>query len=283
MVSPEKWTRKPSARGGNSRAVSPVSEPGRDEYTKGGYEQGMFAEVRSVQDFGRVLQIPLAAIPLVSPSDKLCRSAGCPFNAIENNTGFCPAHKRTWYSLRNNRGGDLYGPEFLRSAVVKGSTDCHCNSKACKSAGYFPGQGAFYIPAQGHSTVIGTPVLLSQDKIKKLRENKRESIYLYPWHFLPEHRTKGPDGLWKLNYVKRKKGEEPTKYRDLERRPYDFPPPRYAPQIFVSDEYFAAYVRPQDRWAQSSNNQPEMPDWMANILALDRFCSMLCPICPSAR
>ena len=68
-------------------------------------------------------------------------------------------------------------------------------------------------------------------------------IYLYPWHFLPQHWSKGKDGLWYLLHD----NKSSAKLKDLENRTYDFPPPRYAPRRFLAEEYFVSYVRPQDR------------------------------------
>ena len=56
-------------------------------------------------------------------------------------------------------------------------------------------------------------------------------LFLYPWYFFPEHRVCGEDGTWKLVYNKKDKSK---KYYDLERRVYDFPPPRNAPQRCVA-------------------------------------------------
>ena len=91
---------------------------------------------------------------------------------------------------------------------------------------------------------FNTPNLLSNETKTKLKENKKKKIFLYPWHFFPEHWTRGNDVVWKLIFNKKEKNK---KFYDLERRAYNFPPPRNAPQQFIRQEHFlASYVRPQD-------------------------------------
>ena len=230
---------------------------------KGYYEKGMFDGVRSVEDFAAKLQVPVKAIPLVVPKDTPCRSKGCPHNAINGNGDHCPCHQRTWYPLKNQRGGDLWGNEFLRSSSTGGLRTCDCNVPSCKAAGYFPGQGAIYIPSQGIEACINTPNLLAPSKKEKLHA-KKGPLYLYPWHFFPEHRKKDEEGNWVLNFDKKK----PQKFHDMERRAYDFPPPREVPSRYIQEEHFAGYTRPQDRWAQR-NSETRMPSWILSILAVD--------------
>mmetsp|Transcript_29333 Transcript_29333/g.61840 ORF Transcript_29333/g.61840 Transcript_29333/m.61840 type:complete len:425 (+) Transcript_29333:99-1373(+) len=236
------------------------NETGRVTRPRGHYSPGMFAGVKSVEDFAAVLRVPLKAIPLVVPKDKPCRSKGCPHNAIEGNSNYCPAHQRSWYPLRHTRGGHLFGPEFLRFNGKFRS--CSCDLPSCKSAGYFPGQDALYIPSTGVETVLNTPNLFSPEKKQKLREKK--FVYLYAWHFLPDHRIKDYEGLWELNYDKRVK----ALFYDIERNVYNFPPPCHDPCLFVEEEFFSESARPLDRWA-AENKVTKMPAWMLNILASD--------------
>ena len=70
--------------------------------------------------------------------------------------------------------------------------------------------------------------------------------------------------MWQLIYNKK----SPSKYKDREKYSYDFPPPRWSPRVFIDDEYFTNFVRPQDRWANESA-QFKMPLWMMNMIALD--------------
>lgn len=225
---------------------------------------GMFRGVKSADDFANVLHVPKKSIPLVVPDDAPCRSDGCRFLAIKNNGGHCPAHQRSWYPLLNTRGGDLLGPEFLRSNCP--SASCDCVVAACKSAGYFPLQGPLHIPAAGHETAMKSPGLLSREKKEALQSKggKRKDLRLYPWHFFPEHREQDDTGKWTLKLGKA--GEE---YRDLENKKYDFPPPRNIPKSFLDSEYFtASYIPPRERWAQE-NAETKMPSWMLNMLVLD--------------
>ena len=233
--------------------------------TPGAYRPGMFCGVASAADFARVLEVPVRALDLVVPEDKVCcRAKDCRHNAIRGNHGFCPAHCRSWYPLLGERGGDLLGSEFLRSAG--NFRTCDCQQTVCRSAGYFPGQSALSVPAAGVETVLKTPNLISSKVREEVLSSKHKRIYLYPWHFFPEHRSRdGGDGKWKINF---NRSEKKTFY-DLERNPYDFPPPRYSVRRYVEDEHFAAsYVRPQDRWAIEGNTS-DMPSWMGSMLAID--------------
>ena len=263
MTTPNRHT----ARISPAPSVSPVppdgdSEVGRARYTKGGYTPGMFNDVDSVDCFAKILGVPVPAIALIVPRDTPCKANGCPHDAIEGNCGYCPAHRRAWYPLLNQRGEDLLGPEFLSFAGKY--RVCDCSQKSCISAGYFPHQDALYIPVTGHKTVLNTPNLLSAATKNKINEKKKSWIRLYPWHFFPEHRAREEGGKWKLNYNRK----ETVKFYDLERRAYDFPPPRNTPNNFLRDEYFSSYTRPQERWA-AQNVVSKMPAWMLNMLAID--------------
>ena len=155
-----------------ARSVSPVPgsvrseavDRGRSVRTLGSYSQGMFHGVMSVEAFADVLGVPVKAIPLIVPTNRRCRTTNCPFDAVEGNQVRCPAHSRSWYPLENSRGGLLLGPEFLRLNVQRSHRDCDCNSASCRSAGYFPGQGALNVPSSGHETIFSTPGLLSNAK-----------------------------------------------------------------------------------------------------------------------
>ena len=254
-----------------ARSVSPVPgsvrsqavDRGRSVRTLGSYSQGMFHGVMSVEAFADVLGVPVKAIPLIVPTNRRCWTTNCPFDVVEGNQVRCPAHSRSWYPLENSRGGLLLGPEFLRLNVQRSHRDCDCNSASCRSAGYFPGQGALNVPSSGHETIFSTPGLLSNAKKQHILAKKGRKISLYPWHFLPEHRTK-VNGTWQLIYSK----SSTQKYKDREKYSYDFPPPRRSPRVFLEEEYFTSFVRPQDRWANEST-QFKMPLWMMNMIAID--------------
>lgn len=248
-------------------SASTTAERGRTSRTPGHYDPGMFAGVETVEQFAQTLEVPQKSIPLIASTGEGCKEEGCPFNSIKSNQGYCPAHKRCWYPLKGKRGEDLHGPDFTRWAN-DGRRGCDCNQVSCKSAGYFPLQDALYVPVAGISVAMATPNLLSSAMKEKLelqiKDPKKESkLYLYAWHFFPEHREKGEDGKWKL------KIEKDEKYYDLDRQKiYTFPPPRAAPLKFIDEEFFSEYVRPQDRWAQQNANS-KMPTWLLNMLALD--------------
>ena len=157
------------------RSVSPVPSSlqnacskaivrGRSVRTLGSYSQGMFHGVMSVEAFADVLGVPVKAIPLIVPTNRRCRAANYLFDAVEGNEVRCPAHSRSWYPLENSRGGVLLGPEFLRFNIKRSHRDCDCSSASCRSAGYFPGQGALNVPNAGHETIFSTPGLLSNAK-----------------------------------------------------------------------------------------------------------------------
>ena len=73
-------------------------------------------------------------------------------------------------------------------------------------------------------------------------EKKKDHIYLYLWHFLPDHRRMKDDVAWELLVGK---GAEQT-YYDLERNKCSFPPQRFSANQFIKDEFSTAHVRPQD-------------------------------------
>ena len=216
--------------GGHSPPVPSVSpspvggeNTGRHAYPKGGYVPGMFNHVGSPDEFAGVLGVPTSSLALVVPLDSQCRHSGCPHTAILSNCGYCPIHRRAWYPLAQDWGSDHHGPEFLPlSSGRKKTRCCDCDQQSCFKAGYFPNQEAIYIPASGHDVVLSTPGLLSAATRKKLKESKsKKKLFLYPWHFFPEHRTRRADGSWELLFHKRVHRQ----YHDLERNVYLFPPP----------------------------------------------------------
>jgi len=224
------------------------------------YTTGMFANIKTTDEFAILLGVPKKSIPLVVPTNKHCKSHGCPFNAIRRNGGHCPAHERRWYPLLDDRGGGLFGPEFLHDLSSTRYIDCSCSDLVCKSAGYFPNQSAIYIPKDGNDIVKNTPNLLSNETKQK------DKLHIYPWHFFPEHLIKDKNGRWKLKYDT----HIDESYYDLERQhPYSFPPPRNVPTKWINNVYLSGYVRPQERWAQT-NTTTKMPDWMLNMLAIDQ-------------
>ena len=239
------------------------NEPGRVSRTTGHYDPGMLAGVNSVEEFAHTLKVPEQSIALIIPTNDNCKIEECPFNAIANNEGCCPLHKRTWYPLLTQRGNKLLGPEFLRGTSGKLRV-CDCKQKACKAAGYFPNQGALYISSSGHETLLSQTGLLSKKAKEKVKKKKK--VYLYPWHFFPQHLEKGKDGKWKLKYKKKAN----LIYRDLEKkRSYSYPPPRQCVNTFINNNILTSeYVRPQMRWAQE-NNVSKMPTWLLSILAID--------------
>eukprot|EP00581_Thalassiosira_minuscula_P008747 CAMPEP_0183707762 /NCGR_PEP_ID=MMETSP0737-20130205/4240_1 /TAXON_ID=385413 /ORGANISM="Thalassiosira miniscula, Strain CCMP1093" /LENGTH=425 /DNA_ID=CAMNT_0025935491 /DNA_START=140 /DNA_END=1417 /DNA_ORIENTATION=+ len=238
------------------------NERSRDIRPKGRYSPGMFAGVKSVEDFASLLHVPLKAIPYIVPKDTPCLSKGCPHNALYRNNDSCPAHQRAWYPLRHKRGGDLLGPEFFR---FKGKFRCcDCDMPSCKSAGYFPGQDCLYIPVTGAETVLNTPNLFTPENKQKFQKYKKFAVRLNAWHFLPDHRIKNHEGLWELDYDRNANDS----FYDLEGNEYSFPPPCYDPRRFIEEEYFSESTRPLDCWA-GENGVTKMPAWMLNILVCD--------------
>ena len=238
------------------------NEPGRRKYPTGGYTVGMFRDVTSVGEFAATLGVPIKSIALIEPTNHLCTHKGCKFNAIKRNHDFCPAHRRGWFALLNHRGEALNGPEFLRQDGVR---DCSCNEATCSSAGYYPGrQHALYICTSGLETVANAPGLLDEEKVSTIRNGGKPKIYLYPWHFFPEHLKKDGDGNLVLDYDK----DDARTYYDTDKFTYPFPPPRNVPQKFVDEYLNTDYVRPQERWIRE-NPLSQMPTWMLNMLAID--------------
>ena len=172
-----------------------MTSPGLTSRSKGWYDPGMFAGVTSVKKNASTLEVPSKTISLIVPTNEQCKSDDCPFNDILGNSGFCPTHQRTWYPLKNNRGEDWHGQEFLCS-ISGCNRSCSCNMLTCKSAGYFLIQDALYVTKGGRDTVLKTPHLFSSEKLQDIKVNDRK-IYLYAWHFFPDHLEK-LDGIWKL-------------------------------------------------------------------------------------
>jgi hypothetical protein len=256
---------KPMRTGGNITAASRASEDdvGRSIRPKGGYQPGIFQHVESVSDFARVLGVPVDSIKLiVQKKDVKCKSSDCPFDAIEGNGDRCPAHQRSWYPLRGERGSDLLGPEFMR---FNGKFRlCDCSQDACRSAGYFPNQDPIAVSVEGREVVMKTPGLFNNAQKAILDERTAKTIYLHPWHFFPEHRLLS-NGKWKLRWKK----NLPNVYRDpTGKDSYPFPPPRNTIRRFLEDEYFSSYVHPQDRWMDSDSNN--LPRWLQRMIDLDK-------------
>ena len=55
----------------------------------GGYTPGMFANVRTSDDFSKVLGMPKDSISLVQPTNEIYKSKDCLVNAILGNGGRC--------------------------------------------------------------------------------------------------------------------------------------------------------------------------------------------------
>ena len=61
----------------------------------------------------------------------------------------------------------------------------------------------------------------------------RNILYLYAWHFFPEHRTLGEgNSVWKLDFIKNEK----NKNYDMEKNVRCFHPPCYTPHRFLVEE-----------------------------------------------
>ena len=50
------------------------NDPGRSTRTMPHYDPGMFSDVKSVDDFAAVLQVPKESIALIIPRDKKCNT-----------------------------------------------------------------------------------------------------------------------------------------------------------------------------------------------------------------
>jgi hypothetical protein len=222
----------------------------------------MFQGVKSIHNLAHVLGVPSAAIALViQKEDTPCAKKDCKFKAIEGNGNRCPAHQRSWYPLATERGCDLLGPEFLRSA--RKFRCCDCTTTSCAAAGYFPGQDAIYIPKQCRDVVLNTPGLFTTEQKQRLQS--KDKVCLYPWHFFSNHLVKSK-GKWDLAFSKHDKSR---KYKDLEGRVYTAPPPRNTTRAFLEEEYFPTRGRPQDRWA-ADGASAELPKWAVEMIAIDK-------------
>ena len=166
--------------GGHEYGSSPI--PGH-------YDPGMFKHVQTVDEFASVLDVPKKSIALIVPSGDKCKYDECPFDSIRGNYGYCPAHRQTWYPRENQRGADMHGPDFLRS--VSGHLRvCECDDVVCKAVGYFPHQAAIYVHGKngrGVQVALATPHLLLSDTKEKIKKGKKYHLFLYAWHFYPNH------------------------------------------------------------------------------------------------
>jgi len=238
-----------------------TNAPGRSKYTKGGYKKGMLCNVNSVEEFAILLGVPLKAMDYVEPTNDICKTKGCEFNAVYRNGGHCVCHQRSWYPLKHKKGGDLLGLEFERDSGHRRS--CDCGMDACLRAGYFPDQDPIPIPHEYCQELAKHPLLSSKDK-ELINNGHTKTYHINAWHFFPEHLTKGRDKQWRLDLNQ-------GKYYDKERKhPYDFPPPRNTVNEFLNEtgHFSGDFIRPQERWAQE-NKGTKMPNWMLNMMCID--------------
>ncbi len=227
------------------------------------YDPGMLNDVKSEEDFARILGVPKETIALIVPCNKQCASDDCPFVAIEGNTGFCPIHRKSWYPKRGKldaRGTDWHGPSYLRFATQ--GRGCDCNQQFCIDAGYFPGQGALEVPKEQRQYVIGTVCrtvgLFDTETLEGYINDPNKRLYLYPWHYNIKH-LDVKDNKYILDYSP---GSEKI-YSDNDGKKFAFPPPNYNVKDFIN-EVLKPKTPPRDRWAQS-----DMPAWLWEMLNID--------------
>ena len=213
------WSRQTSSSSATRRqTVSPL--PGSSDTSrrvKGGYTPGMFQCVKSIEDFAVVLCVPVKTILLITIKNKTpCRLSWCPFGAILGNDDHCLAHQQSWYPLKNEKGSNLQGPEFLRSnGKFRG---CDCNQPACISSGYFPSQDSFCIPIAWHSIAISTSNLLPTKKKDKLKNDKMQSSS--STHGISLLSIDSQKLLASISWISTRKIK---KYYDQEQNVYSFP------------------------------------------------------------
>ena len=73
--------------------------------------------VASRSDLAAQLDVPIAAINLVSLVEASCKSQSCPLPAVPGNQGRCLLCAQSWFPRQGNlnqRGYGLFGPQFLR-------------------------------------------------------------------------------------------------------------------------------------------------------------------------
>ena len=238
-----------------------AAEPGRVERSSGYYITGMFGHVQSQSDFAKSIFVPEESMPLVEPMNISCKTAGCNFPAVECNRMCCVIHGRSWYPLILDRGGGLFGLQFLRPTTGKVRT-CDCDTTSCKLAGYFPSsQSAIAVPAEGRHIVISTPNLFTAEHKKAYLTDDKKEIRLYPWHHFPNNVKQNKEGKWRVKFDKKSR----ERFYDKERRAYPYPPPRNIAKEFI-DEVYPSYISPKDRWAENSET---MPEWMWDVLTID--------------
>ena len=188
-----------------------TTTPKRSDAPKGEYKAGIFHHVMSVADFADTIGVEARTIKLIEPTNEACKTNKCPFNAIAGNRGFCALHCQSWYPKASEMGNAMYGTEFLRRNNVN-NRRCNCDMKTCHAAGYFPHQNSVEIPSLMRPTALNAGALFSSEKLNGYLNNPSKRMFLYPWHFLPEHLVKTADNKWALP-----KYDKTKQYRDRER------------------------------------------------------------------
>ena len=139
---------------------------------------------------------------------------------------------------------------------------CDCTNSTCFATGCFQDQDPMLISKAVRDTVLNTPYLLSQEKKAQYINNPQKKLCIAPWHFFVKD-LELIGGKWKLKYNRK----ENKKYRNLENRQYNFPPPPNVLRQFLNKVYFLKHIRLQDQWSQS--NSINIPVWMSNIIEIN--------------
>ncbi|KAL7549609.1 hypothetical protein ACHAWF_013483 [Thalassiosira exigua] len=217
--------------------------------------------VASRSDLAAQLEVPIAAIDLVSLVETPCKSKSCPLPAVARNHGRCLLCSQTWFPRqgnRNRRGYGLFGPQFLWSHGGRSNSppSCCCDSALCEKIGYSHA-GMFRFPSDPHHCAEAVRVvgIASPEKRKEMAANPRK-YYIAPWHYHHRHRRRNADGSWALR-------KDPS-YRDEEGKVFSFPPPNASVQKFIDEE-----ILPSGSSARGTVDD-SLPGWFRKLTRLQQ-------------
>jgi hypothetical protein len=226
-----------------------------------------------------------------SPSIQ-CGIEGCQYPALRRNGQAgqnagprCAVHRQSWYPSKLQRGNLLLGTEFLRSDVKSLKKSCMCMNKTCHGIGYSPTyinvprqasirQNVFQALASGYHASSDEKRILKE----RLLNDSKKDLFLAPWHFWPEHR----EGHFSF----RRSIKKDFAWRDPEGRMWtDFPPPNYAPQNFINNEFPPSRIHPRGRFVSSL--MPDLPSWVQAYVKVEKdlerkaIAATLTPVVPA--
>ena len=211
-----------------------------------------FREIASNKELAALLDVPIGALYVVELLDgTTCTTEGCYYPAVRRNTvrrekggHKCVVHHQGWFpkpDVNNCRGHGLLGLQFLRDEEKGSKKSCCCSNKYCLEIGYSSSnktvpQGNLPLRKKIANALRNS---LSPEAKKRILDPKQRNLWIAPWHFFPEVRTKDPQtNEWSLKHI----GPTDT-FKDDENVVWTgFPPPNYCPKRFIDEEISTPYV-----------------------------------------